>query len=207
MPHTFILTLRCPERPGIVHAVTAFLFAHGCDIVEHRQFDDPIRHALFLRTEFVASGDADAAQLSAAFRAEVADEFEMGYQLSDDSPQRVLVMVSKMGHCLNDLIFRWRAGSLGAELVAVVSNHEDLRPMAEGPGDRRPGRGGGRVGPGREVALGAPRAAQRAQHRRLPLTRSDATTDPGRPFDNLQNSQKGQTARNARTFHRTDTCL
>ena len=134
MPHTFILTLRCPERPGIVHAVTAFLFAHGCDIVEHRQFDDPIRHALFLRTEFVASGDADAAQLSAAFRAEVADEFEMGYQLSDDSPQRVLVMVSKMGHCLNDLIFRWRAGSLGAELVAVVSNHEDLRPMAEAAG-------------------------------------------------------------------------
>jgi formyltetrahydrofolate deformylase len=134
MPHTFILTLRCPERPGIVHAVTAFLFAHGCDIVEHRQFDDPIRHALFLRTEFVASGDADAAQLSAAFRAEVADEFEMEYQLSDDSPQRVLVMVSRMGHCLNDLIFRWRAGSLGAELVAVVSNHEDLRPMAEAAG-------------------------------------------------------------------------
>jgi len=134
MPHTFILTLRCPERPGIVHAVTAFLFAHGCDIVEHRQFDDPIRHALFLRTEFVASGDADAAQLSAAFRAEVADEFEMEYQLSDDSPQRVLVMVSRMGHCLNDLIFRWRAGSLGAELVAVVSNHEDLRPMTEAAG-------------------------------------------------------------------------
>ena len=134
MPHTFILTLRCPERPGIVHAVTAFVFEHGCDIVEHRQFDDPVRHALFLRTEFVASGDADAAQLSAAFRAEVADEFAMEFQLSDDSPQRVLVMVSKMGHCLNDLIFRWRAGSLGAELVAVVSNHEDLRPMADAAG-------------------------------------------------------------------------
>ena len=136
MPNTFILTLSCPERPGIVHAVTAFLFGHGCDIVEHRQFDDPIRHALFLRTEFVARGDTDtdATQLSAAFRSEVADEFAMDFQLANDKPQRVLVMVSKMGHCLNDLIFRWRAGSLHADLVAVVSNHEDLRPMAEAGG-------------------------------------------------------------------------
>ena len=139
MPRTFILTLSCPQRPGIVHAVTAFLFGHGCDIVEHQQFDDPIRGALFLRTEFlrnevVASGDVEAAQLSSAFKVEVADEFEMDFNLSDDSPQRVLVMVSRMGHCLNDLIFRWRAGSLGAELVAVVSNHEDLRPMAEAAG-------------------------------------------------------------------------
>jgi formyltetrahydrofolate deformylase len=136
VPNTFILTLSCPERPGIVHAVTAFLFGHGCDIVEHRQFDDPIRHALFLRTEFVARGDTDtdATQLSAAFRSEVADEFAMDFQLADDKPQRVLVMVSKMGHCLNDLIFRWRAGSLHADLVAVVFNHEDLRPMAEAGG-------------------------------------------------------------------------
>jgi formyltetrahydrofolate deformylase len=134
MPRTFVLTLSCPQRPGIVHAVTAFLFEHGCDIVEHQQFDDPIRGALFLRTEVAAVGDVDAAQLSAAFRSEVAEEFGMDYQLSDDSPQRVLVMVSKMGHCLNDLIFRWRAGSLGADIVAVVSNHEDLRPMAEAAG-------------------------------------------------------------------------
>jgi formyltetrahydrofolate hydrolase len=60
MPGTFILTLNCPQRAGIVHAVTAFLFAHGCDIVEHQQFDDPIRGALFLRTEVLAAGDADA---------------------------------------------------------------------------------------------------------------------------------------------------
>ncbi len=134
MPRTFILTLSCPQRPGIVHAVTAFLFGHGCDIVEHQQFDDPIRGALFLRTEVVAAGDIDAAGLSSAFRTEVADEFAMDFALSDDSPQRVLVMVSTMGHCLNDLIFRWRAGSLNADLVAVVSNHADLRPMAEAAG-------------------------------------------------------------------------
>jgi formyltetrahydrofolate deformylase len=131
--HTFTLTLSCPQRPGIVHAVTAFLFGHGCDIVEHQQFDDPIRGTLFLRTAFVTAGDADAGALSAAF-AQVADEFGMSFSLTDDRPVRALVMVSRMGHCLNDLIFRWRAGSLGADLVAVVSNHEDLRPMAEAAG-------------------------------------------------------------------------
>jgi formyltetrahydrofolate deformylase len=131
MPRTFILTLSCPQRAGIVHAVTAFLFAHGCDIVEHQQFDDPVRDALFLRTEVVAAGDADVKQLSTTFVAEVAEEFGMDFTFSDDRPQRVLVMVSRAGHCLNDLIFRWRAGSLNADLVAVVSNHEDLRPMAE----------------------------------------------------------------------------
>jgi formyltetrahydrofolate deformylase len=134
MPRTFILTLSCPQRPGIVHAVTAFLFGHGCDIVEHQQFDDSVRGVLFLRTEVLSTGDVDARQLSAAFKSEVADEFQMEYQLTDDRPQRVLVMVSKMGHCLNDLIFRWRAGSLGADIVAVASNHEDLRPMAEAAG-------------------------------------------------------------------------
>jgi formyltetrahydrofolate deformylase len=126
--------LSCPQRPGIVHAVTAFLFEHGCDIVEHQQFDDPLRDSLFLRTEVVSAGGADAAALSSAFATEVADEFGMDFMLSDDKPQRVLVMVSRMGHCLNDLIFRWRAGSLGADLVGVVSNHEDLRPMAEAAG-------------------------------------------------------------------------
>ena len=134
MPNTLILTLSCPQRPGIVHAVTAFLFEHGCDIVEHQQFDDPLRDSLFLRTEVVSAGGADAAALSSAFATEVADEFGMDFMLSDDKPQRVLVMVSRMGHCLNDLIFRWRAGSLGADLVGVVSNHEDLRPMAEAAG-------------------------------------------------------------------------
>jgi formyltetrahydrofolate deformylase len=135
MPGTFILTLSCPQRPGIVHAVTAFLFGHGCDIVEHQQFDDPLRGALFLRTEVVtAAGEADAEQLASAFKKKVAEEFEMSFTFSENRPQRVLVMVSRMGHCLNDLIFRWRAGSLKAELVAVVSNHEDLRPMAEAGG-------------------------------------------------------------------------
>ncbi len=133
MPNTLILTLSCPQRPGIVHAVTAFLFEHGCDIVEHQQFDDAARGQLFLRTAFVCATDTDAERLTAAFRA-VADRFGMSYRIAGEQPERLLVMVSKMGHCLNDLIFRWRGGNLGGELVAVVSNHDDLRPMAEAAG-------------------------------------------------------------------------
>lgn len=133
MSHPFTLTLSCQERPGIVRAVSSFLFEHGCDIVEHQQFDDAVRGQLFLRTAFVGTDDADAGRLSAAFR-RVADEFGMTYEVTGGQPQRVLVMVSKLGHCLNDLVFRWRAGSLGGELVAVVSNHEDLRPMAAAAG-------------------------------------------------------------------------
>jgi formyltetrahydrofolate deformylase len=133
VPSTFTLTLSCPQRPGIVRALSSYLFEQDCDIVEHQQFDDPRRDSVFLRTAFVTARDVDADQLSSAFEP-VADEFGMTMSLADDRPQRVLVMVSRFGHCLNDLIFRWRAGSLGADLVAVVSNHEDLRPMAEAAG-------------------------------------------------------------------------
>ncbi len=133
MSHTYTLTLSCPERPGIVRAVSSFLFEHGCDIVEHQQFDDAVRGQLFLRTAFVCADETDPEQLHAEFAA-VAEQFGMAYSVTGAHPQRILVMVSKLGHCLNDLIFRWRAGSLGGELVAVVSNHEDLRPMAEAAG-------------------------------------------------------------------------
>ncbi len=133
MSQALTLTLSCPERPGIVRAVSSFLFAQGCDIVEHLQFDDAVRGQLFLRTAFACLDGADAGRLAAEFRP-VAEEFGMTYQVAGDRPLRLLVMVSKLGHCLNDLVFRWRAGSLGGELVAVVSNHEDLRPMAEAAG-------------------------------------------------------------------------
>ncbi|MDP5227682.1 MULTISPECIES: formyltetrahydrofolate deformylase [Arthrobacter] len=130
----YVLTLACPERPGIVRAITGFLADRGFDIIEHQQFDDHVSGKLFLRTAFTP-GDEEVSVdgLSAEFAA-VADEFGMEFTIHDGRPQRVLVMVSKAGHCLNDLIFRWRAGSLGAELAVVVSNHEDLRPMAEAAG-------------------------------------------------------------------------
>ncbi|OKH79792.1 formyltetrahydrofolate deformylase [Mycobacterium sp. ST-F2] len=140
MPHTITLTLSCPQRPGIVHAVSSFLFSRNFDIAEHQQFDDTRSQAFFQRTTFVctthsSAGSVDViAQLTDDF-ASVATEFGMTFRFVDSTRKpRVLVMVSKMGHCLNDLIFRWRAGTLGGELVAVVSNHEVLRPMAEAAG-------------------------------------------------------------------------
>ncbi len=130
----YVLTLACPERPGIVRAITAFLADRGFDIVEHQQFDDHMSGKLYLRTAFTPGDkEVSAEGLSAEFAA-VADEFGMEFTIHDGRPQRLLVMVSKFGHCLNDLIFRWRAGSLGAEIAVVVSNHEDLRPMAEAAG-------------------------------------------------------------------------
>ncbi|MGF6884637.1 formyltetrahydrofolate deformylase [Nocardia sp. GAS34] len=134
MPNnTFTLTLSCAQRLGIVHAVSAFLYQHDCDIAQHQQFDDTRNGSFFLRTSFIPKDDTDVAHLTEQFES-VATEFGMSYQFNDCKSPRVLVMVSRMGHCLNDLIFRWRAGILGAELVAVVSNHTDLRPMADAAG-------------------------------------------------------------------------
>ncbi|WP_299038596.1 formyltetrahydrofolate deformylase [uncultured Pseudokineococcus sp.] len=134
MPSPAVLTLSCPQCPGIVNAVASFLFDHGHDIVQHQQFDDATSGRFFSRTAFVGpDADVDVEALSAAF-AERAAGFSMDYEIASPRAPRVLVMVSRMGHCLNDLVFRWRSGSLGGELVAVVSNHEDLRPMAEAAG-------------------------------------------------------------------------
>ena len=128
-----VLTLTCTERPGIVQAVTSFLLTHGLNIVEHHQFDDSDRQVLFLRTAFAAEHELDLDHLRVEFAA-TADQFGMSFSFHDETKPRRLVMVSKFGHCLNDLIFRWRAGTLGGDIALVVSNHPDLRPMAEAAG-------------------------------------------------------------------------
>jgi len=130
MAQTFTLILTCAQRPGIVHAVSSFLLQENCDIAEHQQFDDTQNGAFFLRTSFVPLGDIDTATLTSLFQ-ETAAEFGMNFEFSSEAPAPVIVMVSRMGHCLNDLLFGWRAKSLGGDIVAVVSNHPDLRPMAE----------------------------------------------------------------------------
>ncbi len=133
MARHFTLTLNCPETTGIVHAVTTFLLGRGCDIVEHQQFDDDVRSSLFLRTAFTCANESAVEDLIHDFTP-VAGDFGMEFAFADGTPDRIMVMVSKFGHCLNDLLFRWRAGSLGADIALVVSNHEDLRPMAEAAG-------------------------------------------------------------------------
>jgi formyltetrahydrofolate deformylase len=130
MSRKFVLTVSCPDRPGIVHALTSFLVEAGCDIDEHQQFDDTVSGMLFARTSFVTpSSTLTCTELAAAFRP-VAVDFEMRWQLHDiSSPPRILVMVSKFDHCLDELLYRWRTNTLDGELVAVVSNHETLRGM------------------------------------------------------------------------------
>jgi formyltetrahydrofolate deformylase len=129
----FVLTITCQDQVGIVHGVTEFLLAHGANIKEHQQFDDPVHGVVHLRTAFTGPDELRLETMETNFAA-IADRFGMRYRLHDQTPPRMLVMVSKGGHCLNDLIFRWRAGGLGGEIALVVSNHEDLRPMAEAAG-------------------------------------------------------------------------
>ncbi|AFR47831.1 formyltetrahydrofolate deformylase [Gordonia sp. KTR9] len=133
MSDRFTLTLRCPSRSGVTHAISSFLFSHGCEVLDHQQFDDPMTHTLFVRTEFASALHSGSEQLSAAFD-HLAAGLGAEYSITDQTPQRILVMVSRLGHCLNDLIFRWRSGTLGGELVAVASNHTDLAPMTESAG-------------------------------------------------------------------------
>jgi formyltetrahydrofolate deformylase len=131
----FVLTIDCPDRPGIVHAVTGFLVRHGGNIIESQQFDDRLADRFFMRIDFeVADPSLTAAQLRAGF-AVVAGEFDMDYQLWDaKAPYRTLVMVSRHLHCLNDLLFRHSTGSLQVDIPAVVSNHLDAEPLVKSYG-------------------------------------------------------------------------
>ncbi|MGO4596248.1 formyltetrahydrofolate deformylase [Terrabacter sp. 2RAF25] len=133
-PEGYVLTLDCPEAPGLVHAVSGFLIEQHGDIHELKQFDDVRGGHFFLRVHFTIAGDqpdpgVDA--LRGAFGA-VAGRHGMRFELREASARRrVLVMVSKFAHCLNDLLFRSRIGELPMEIAAVVSNHPDHRALVE----------------------------------------------------------------------------
>jgi formyltetrahydrofolate deformylase len=119
-----VLTLSCPDRPGIVHAVSGFLAERDCNILDSQQYGSPRTSTFFLRVHVAAP--IDAARLREEF-AVVAAGFSMDWQLhSGDEQPRVLVLVSRQGHCLNDLLYRWRSGYLPGAVAAVVSNHTDL---------------------------------------------------------------------------------
>jgi formyltetrahydrofolate deformylase len=120
----FVLTLSCINRPGIVAAVSTYLFKIGGDIREAQQFDDGETGKFFARIAFdVAPGGADIAMLQAGLAA-VAEPFNMVCKLNDQlAPQGVMLLVSKFDHCLVDLLYRWRIGELPMTPVAIVSNH------------------------------------------------------------------------------------
>ena len=130
-----VLTLSCADRVGIVHAVSGLLAAHGCNIVDSSQFGDAGTGLFFLRVHLTTPADGiDLPALRAAF-APVGASYDMDWQLRDRAGRaRVVVMVSRLGHCLNDLLYRHSTGALRADLVAVVSNHPDLRALVEAHG-------------------------------------------------------------------------
>lgn len=132
-PPSTILTLSCPDRTGIVAAVTGFLAERDGFITELSHYADPVTKRSFVRTVFHAGGPklAEPEALEADFSS-VAQQFDMDYQMMPTARRcRVLVMVSKFGHCLNTLLHDWRAGQLPVEIAAVVSNHEDMRALVE----------------------------------------------------------------------------
>ncbi|WP_455887103.1 formyltetrahydrofolate deformylase [Pseudomonas rustica] len=137
-PDHFILRVSCPAVSGIVAAVTTYLAEHGCYISEMAQFDDEDNGCFFMRAvfRFNTGVSGDTPQLEAGFT-DVAQRFSMQWSLhSSARPMRVLLMVSKFDHCLSDLLYRHAKGELDMQITAVVSNHLDLRPMAERQGIR-----------------------------------------------------------------------
>ena len=128
-PIDWVLTLSCPDRPGIVAAVAGLIAEHGGNITESQQFGDPETGRFFMRVQVAATASYD--ELATAFAA-LAPRFGMDWALDvAGRPLRTLVMVSTAAHCLNDLAFRQRSEDLPIDLVAVVSNHETLRPLAD----------------------------------------------------------------------------
>ncbi|WP_435241144.1 formyltetrahydrofolate deformylase [Streptomyces cucumeris] len=128
-PDQYILTLSCPDKQGIVHAVSSFLFMTGCNIEDSQQFGDRDTGLFFMRVHFSADAPVRVEDLRASFAA-VGESFRMDWQIHRaDQKMRILLMVSKFGHCLNDLLFRSRIGALPVEIAGVVSNHTDFQEL------------------------------------------------------------------------------
>jgi len=130
----FVLTLSCPDRIGIVAAVSRFMVEQGCNIVESAQHGEAATGRFFMRTLFESTQGRDLAALARAF-APVAADYAMEARIFDASTKTpTLIMVSRLGHCLNDLLFRWRIGALPIDIKAVVSNHPDFEDLTVGAG-------------------------------------------------------------------------
>ena len=129
-PDTWILTADCPSMLGTVDVVTRYLFEQRCYVTEHHSFDDRQSGRFFIRVEFRQPDDFDEAGFRAGL-AERSEAFGMAFELTAPNHRpKVVIMVSKADHCLNDLLYRQRIGHLAMDVVAVVSNHPDLEPLA-----------------------------------------------------------------------------
>lgn len=123
----FVLTLSCADRRGISHAVTGALVDAQCNILDSAQFGDPGTGLFFMRVHFAAEGVANTPAALESHFSDVVDEFRMDFKLWDCAVKpRALILVSKLDHCLNDLLYRYRTGELDIEIPAIVSNHRDV---------------------------------------------------------------------------------
>lgn len=130
--HRYTLTLSCPDRIGIVAAVSSFVAQNNGWIVEASYHTDQATQQFFMRQEIRADSLAfDATELRSRFT-KLANEFQMTWQVSDSAvKKRVVLLVSKQDHCLNDLLHRWRNNELQVDIPCVISNHQDLREFVE----------------------------------------------------------------------------
>jgi len=130
MPTSYVLTLACPDRPGLVFAVSSWIVDRGGNIEDSQQWSDPADQQFFLRLQFTLTDGTGLETLRQSF-AGTAGTYSMWWRLVvADAPFRTLIMVSTYGHCLNDLLFRHSIGALNIEVPAIVSNHRDLERLA-----------------------------------------------------------------------------
>ncbi len=127
----YVLTIVCPDRPGIVFSVSSFLVHSSANILESQQFDDRLADRFFMRVHFEVYDEAMTLERLRSSFAATAQSAQMDWHLwAADAPYRTLILVSREGHCLNDLLYRQSTGALPIEVAAVVSNHTDLERLA-----------------------------------------------------------------------------
>lgn len=128
---SYCLTVSCPSRRGIVAAISTYLANCNCSITDSSQYDDADSDWFFMRVRFVAETGEDLSQITANF-SEVAAKFDMTWGFHDaNTKMKIVIMVSRFGHCLNDLLYRLRIGALPIEVAAVISNHLDYQKFVE----------------------------------------------------------------------------
>ena len=165
----YILTLSCLDQRGIVHRVSGFLAEHGCNIIDSAQFGDAQSALFFMRVHFSAEDPTVDEPILRTKFGFLGDALQMHWQLHDAAIKpRMLLMVSKIGHCLNDLLFRYKSGLLHVDIPAIVSNHTDFYQLAASyniPFHHLP------------LETGAPATAKLAQERRIMEIIADARID------------------------------
>ncbi|RFB86882.1 formyltetrahydrofolate deformylase [Rhizobium leguminosarum bv. trifolii] len=126
---TYVLTATCLSTRGIVASISGFLFDAGCNIIDSSQFDDLSTGRFFMRVSFISENGVGAEALAEALKL-IAEKFQMATELHVQTQRtKALLMVSRFGHCLNDLLYRWRIGALPIDIVGVVSNHFDYQKV------------------------------------------------------------------------------